>query len=468
MNNENKYVCKICGKLYKSRVQLVRHLNSKHEDKKYEFKIKKCANPKCNNNLVIYSWYNMEDIILTGDIDKKYCSISCLKQYNPRQKYEQNCTCPICNKHFSNSKFLNRHLNKCKERICPLCNNKFYDAKSYYNHIKECDSKQNKCNFCGATFDSEKGLINHLSHCHKDKRIKKYYKCENPECNNLIEYYSIDFYDESHRKTCCQECNNKLTSIISKKRGLIEREYKCPACKYSFHTENELNEHFKKIHIKSNRSFICNCCFATFATKSQLHAHYYKFHKENIKNIKKKCDNYECNNLVNKVVINDYIINQQRYCCRKCSSKINGGKAIKFWRSEKGYKAKYELTKRYNGCKWFNYVDSDNVSHRCQGTYELAFAKRLNELNIKFITHPKGIKYINNGIETYYFPDFYIPSKNLYVDTKAKYYLKLSSDKFIQFRNQNPEINLLILTEKLLKCYGINNIYKYIEDLIDK
>ena len=80
-------------------------------------------------------------------------------------------------------------------------------------------------------------------------------------------------------------------------------------------------------------------------------------------------------------------------------------------------------------------------------------------MNVKFISHPKGIKYIRNNKLTYYFPDFYIPSKNLYVDTKSYYFLNLSGDKFKLFREQNPNINLVILTENLLECYGITKKY---------
>lgn len=459
-----EYICKICNKQYKNRVQLVRHMNAKHEDEKIIYKINKCANPNCNNELITYTWKDMENIIIVGDINKKYCSMECLKKYNPMQKYDQKLKCPICNKDIVNSKILERHLKVCKERICELCGKKFYNAGKYYKHVSECKNKLYKCDFCEKTFKSHNGLTKHLSHVHKDKRIENFVKCANDKCNNLIKYYSIGSFIEYHNKYCCKDCIE-----IKQNKEPISKNFKCPACKCSFETEEKLELHFNKTHIKDGFKFICNQCSATFATKSQLHAHYYGFHKEKIINIGKKCDYEECNNIVDKIIIDNYVISEKRFCNKKCSSKQNNkSSALKFWRGKDSYNQKYRLSiQNYNGCKWFDFIDSRGNKHRCQGIYELAFAKKLNELNIEFITHPKGIKYINDK-ETYYFPDFFIPSKNLYVDTKAKYYLILSGDKFIKFRDQNPEINLLILTEELLKCYGINNIYKYVEDLIGK
>ena len=57
-------------------------------------------------------------------------------EFNPRQKYEQQRTCPICGKDIVNSKLLDRHLKRCKKRECEYCGTIFFTAKEYYEHLK--------------------------------------------------------------------------------------------------------------------------------------------------------------------------------------------------------------------------------------------------------------------------------------------------------------------------------------------
>ena len=86
--------------------------------------------------------------------------------------------------------------------------------------------------------------------------------------------------------------------------------------------------------------------------------------------------------------------------------------------------------------------------------------------NIYFIRNKKGFSYIIDNIERTYFPDFYLPDTDTYIEVKG-YYDRKSKIKTQQFRG-----NLQILQIKEMKpildyCknkYGKDFTYLY-EDL---
>lgn len=83
-----------------------------------------------------------------------------------------------------------------------------------------------------------------------------------------------------------------------------------------------------------------------------------------------------------------------------------------------------------------------------QGSWELKFYKWCEENNITCIRNKKGFPYIWNGNRTYY-PDFYLPDSNTYVEVKG-YKTDRDNAKWEQF----PE-KLLIVEKK-----SINDIDK--------
>jgi ribosomal protein S18 len=62
-------------------------------------------------------------------------------------------------------------------------------------------------------------------------------------------------------------------------------------------------------------------------------------------------------------------------------------------------------------------------------SWELALAKRLDELNIKWC-RPDPIPWVDEeGITHNYFPDFYLPEHNKYLDPKNKHAIKVQENK---------------------------------------
>ncbi len=68
----------------------------------------------------------------------------------------------------------------------------------------------------------------------------------------------------------------------------------------------------------------------------------------------------------------------------------------------------------------------------CQSSWELAYVIYNLEHNIVFERNKKCFKYILDGIERSYFPDFYIPATDTYIEIKG-YYDRKTKEKEKQF-----------------------------------
>lgn len=112
-----------------------------------------------------------------------------------------------------------------------------------------------------------------------------------------------------------------------------------------------------------------------------------------------------------------------------------------------GQEAKDHLSKRMSEnnpggkCKWFEINDK-----KVQGTWELNFAKYCNEHGIEW-DRCKPWKYTMDGKVRRYTPDFYIPSKDLYIEIKGRWWGddRRKMDCVIE---QHPDKNILILEKE--------------------
>jgi len=105
-------------------------------------------------------------------------------------------------------------------------------------------------------------------------------------------------------------------------------------------------------------------------------------------------------------------------------------------------------TIEYNGIKF-------------QGSWEVKFAKYLDNKNIKWERPNKTYKYIFENENHRYLPDFYLPEYNLYIEIKG-YPTSRDFSKWEQFPN-----NLDIYFGDDLYNLGIIESYKKCYDLVD-
>lgn len=98
----------------------------------------------------------------------------------------------------------------------------------------------------------------------------------------------------------------------------------------------------------------------------------------------------------------------------------------------------------YSGgrCKWFKYVKPDNSVHTLQGTWELKFAKYLDNIDKDWIKPCAGktghtyIWYDKNGSKRRYTPDFWCPNLKKYFEIKG-YWREHDYEKTISAIEQN-------------------------------
>lgn len=83
-----------------------------------------------------------------------------------------------------------------------------------------------------------------------------------------------------------------------------------------------------------------------------------------------------------------------------------------------------------------------------QGTYEKRYAEHLLQEGIEFVSHPKGLKWFDElGTKRTYFPDFWLPQNNEYVDVKSEWTM---TDEYFDKIDAVQQLNGVIITTILL------------------
>jgi hypothetical protein len=119
-------------------------------------------------------------------------------------------------------------------------------------------------------------------------------------------------------------------------------------------------------------------------------------------------------------------------------------------------------------CKWYEHTTWEGNVIKLQGTWEVAFARRLDELKIKYETHKGRWKYYDcNNIERSYYVDFYIPMWDAYIDVKGAFWNTKQFDKVGQIKLSNPEKFLFIATKPFLDAWNVN-VLKVQKELLDE
>ena len=106
---------------------------------------------------------------------------------------------------------------------------------------------------------------------------------------------------------------------------------------------------------------------------------------------------------------------------------------------------------RVGQCSWHDYEKKDGQTIKCQGLWELEFARYLDENDIKFDAHVGRIPYVDDdGNERSYYPDFYFIEEDKYVDVKNPYYETAHASKIEAVKRDNPNIELEVYGWKKL------------------
>jgi len=108
-------------------------------------------------------------------------------------------------------------------------------------------------------------------------------------------------------------------------------------------------------------------------------------------------------------------------------------------------------------CKWYDHTRPDGSVVSLQGTWEVAFARRLDELGVAYDAHVGRWRYTDlEGNDRSYYPDFYIPMWDVTVDVKGVYWDECGSEKYDAIRIWNCEKTLVIADRPLLESWGVD------------
>jgi hypothetical protein len=108
-------------------------------------------------------------------------------------------------------------------------------------------------------------------------------------------------------------------------------------------------------------------------------------------------------------------------------------------------------------CKWYDHIKPNGDVIRLQGTWELAYAKYLDEQEITYLAHKGAIWYTRSADNTkrVYLPDFHLLDTDVYLDIKNDYLLRIDQQKFKDIRTCNPTLKLKIITKSELILLNI-------------
>lgn len=95
------------------------------------------------------------------------------------------------------------------------------------------------------------------------------------------------------------------------------------------------------------------------------------------------------------------------------------------------------------------YYKSQNNLVYLQSSYEIQVAQSLDYYKISWIRPKPFIWYDQENIKHRYYPDFYLPDYNIYLDPKNNYLIKKDQFKIQSVMKQN-KIKIIILNEKQL------------------
>lgn len=221
-----KFICHICGKIFKTNANLKEHENYCSGDLPYSCKI----------------------------CEKKFASTSKLNQHT-KLFHEKNYTdfCKICNKGFiKKSDYISHMLKHSDEKkfLCKICG-KVYKTLSNLNQHKKVhnDNLPFSCTVCKKGFLRKENLESHLN-IHNGIKPFPCVVCE----KKFVSQKNLDAHLKVHngtvKKTACKICGKKISHGIKEHMRTHSdfKEFSCHECNMKFLTKGALAKHVKRKH----------------------------------------------------------------------------------------------------------------------------------------------------------------------------------------------------------------------------
>ena len=268
-SNESDLKCNYCPDMFESLQQKKEHEASIHES------LSKSCNI-CKEEFPTFQ-------LLAVHIAKCHCKT------NSKGKL----VCSICHTFQRKAIFQVRyhiladHFN-CPRHKCKICGRPFEELNVLQRHVKTAHLGENpfQCDKCEKTFKTRAGLKDHSVVNHQDQKNLKCDSCDKTFSNevHLRKHYLGQHKNEESNSVVCPDCGkffkskssyaaHQLTAHASseeKEKHKLECHH--PGCSFSSLIKDNVNKHYRKVHMKV-KNHLCEHCPKSFYSKLSLEEH---------------------------------------------------------------------------------------------------------------------------------------------------------------------------------------------------